>query len=208
MAAWLLMVSIVGPRSIYDVNDEAGPASYSVRRRDADEILETVYHLGETRGRRRHLDRHRRRPARPLHFHMLNLAWVAILAVLLIYTIATVEVTIGRDQVDFVRPALRDTAEVLVFLVGLVVLVLVAWTVVEAIFQFGFRRRETQKVRTPPIGSHEELWRLEKEQEAQRSGDLAPGSSAGRAPGSSVGRAPGSSAGSRHMAEHESGLGV
>jgi hypothetical protein len=136
------------------------------RCRHADEILTCVYSR-ETRGRKR---RYRRTKVRPLHFHLLSIPWALILVVLLVYTIATVECMIRDDHVDFVRPDLHETAEILVFLLGLLMLVLVLWSVLERAVRFLLRRRKEKRSghyhesehhheKAPMRGSKEELWK-------------------------------------------------
>ncbi len=174
MAVWLLVSSLVGRGSGQSVDaelDRPPTPSYYARRRHADEILASV-HLRETHN---HHNRYPPRSSRPLHTSLLSVAWVAILAVLLVYTIATVEVMVGRDQVDFIGPGLRETAEVLVFLIGLLVLVLVLWSVVEAVFHLSLARLEKRRPKTPPgLGGDEEPWTAKKTEEAAAGSSKQP----------------------------------
>ena len=149
-----------------DVRDStrAERSSRFARCRHADEILAAI-HAREPRG---HRHRYRRRPAHPLHVDLFSVLWVVILLILIIYTIAMVELTIVRDQVDFIRPSLHETAEILALLVGILNVVLVMWTVVEALFRLVLSRRQGRRhqSRDHGKGSREELWSKKTQRDA------------------------------------------
>ena len=126
---------------------DTAPVTYSrqshyARCRHADEILDTIH----SRQTREVKHRYRRRHAKPLHFTLLSIPWAVLLAVLLIYSIAMVELMTSPARVDFVRPNLHETTEILVFLLGLLLLLMVLWSVVARFVQTILRRRHRGRV--------------------------------------------------------------
>ena len=135
---------------------DTAPVTYSrqshyARCRHADEILDAL-HSRQTRDVKH---RYRRRHRRPLHLTLLNLPWALLLAVLLIYSIVMVELMTSPARVDFVRPNLHETTEILVFLVGLLLLLMVLWSVVARLVQTLLGRRKRDGAHHHHGGAHE-----------------------------------------------------
>lgn len=78
--------------------------------------------------------------AEGMQFTRWNIPWALLLLVLLAVTVACAELTVRRQgpgndvPLDFARPPLHETSEILAFLVGLYSLVLVLLSVVSAVF--------------------------------------------------------------------------
>ncbi|KAK1832615.1 hypothetical protein QBC39DRAFT_381434 [Podospora conica] len=76
-----------------------------------------------------------------MQFTRWNIPWAVLLLVLLAVTVACAELTVRRQgpdndvPLDFARPPLHETSEILAFLVGLYSLVLVLLSVVSAVFE-------------------------------------------------------------------------
>jgi hypothetical protein len=98
----------------------------------------TVHSLHHTETRTVH-HRYRIRATWPIHFSAWNIPWAILLAVLLVETIATAEET--TKPLDFGRPPLHETAELLTFLVGLYAFVLTLFSILGALVADGLRRQ-------------------------------------------------------------------
>jgi len=137
-----------GPsESVYDVR---GSPDYSRRARGqhSQQILECLHHT-ESRTIQR---RYRIRTTSPIHFTLWNIPWAILLAVLLVITITCAELTIRRQgpnnnvPLDFARPPLHETAEILAFLIGLYSLVLTLLSIITAIMSSVLRKRRSKTV--------------------------------------------------------------
>ncbi|KAK0725095.1 hypothetical protein B0H67DRAFT_569564 [Lasiosphaeris hirsuta] len=150
MAVWSRGEKGKGRRSIEAgpsdfVYDVRGKPDYSRRARGqhAQEILGCLYHT-ESRTIRH---RYHMRTTSPIHFTLWNVPWAILLAVLLVATITCAELTIQRQgpnndtPLDFARPPLHETAEILVLLAGLYSLALTCLSVVGAIVSAILRPR-------------------------------------------------------------------
>ncbi|KAK5652862.1 hypothetical protein OQA88_9528 [Cercophora sp. LCS_1] len=133
---------------VYDVRNSK---DYSRRARGqhSQEILDCLHHTEA----RTIQHRYRFRTTSPIHFTLWNIPWAILLAVLLIVTITCAELTIrgqGPDNntpLDFARPPLHETSEILAFLIGLYSLVLTCLSIVGAIVSAILRpRRRNVKV--------------------------------------------------------------
>ena len=176
VAIFILVVSLLGPsaggmaswrkgkmgkekRSI-----EAGPSDfvfdprskpdYSRRARGqhTQEILSCLHHT-ESRTIRH---RYHMRTTSPIHFTLWNVPWAVLLTVLLGVTITCAELTVRRQgpnndtPLDFARPPLHETAEILTLLAGLYSLVLTCLSIAGAIVSAVLRLRR----RVVEIGHH------------------------------------------------------
>ena len=112
--------------------------SHKARGRHTQEILACLHH-SETRSVQH---RYRSRTTAPARFSLWNIPWAVLLAVLLVVTIVCSELTVV--PLDFARPPLHETAEVLAFLIGLYSLVLTLLSVVGA-FVAAFLRSRRRK---------------------------------------------------------------
>lgn len=122
--------------------------SRKARGRHTQEILSCLQH-SDTRSIQH---RYRSRTTAPARFSLWTIPWAVLLAVLLVVTITCAELTVrgqgpGNDlPLDFARPPLHETAEILAFLIGLYSLVLTLLSVVGgfvAAFLAGRRRRDS-----------------------------------------------------------------
>ncbi|KAK0717821.1 hypothetical protein B0T26DRAFT_710925 [Lasiosphaeria miniovina] len=132
-----------------NIHSSAGYRSHQARGRHAQEVLACLH---QAEGRSAH-HRYRGSSSRttatpPLRFSVWNIPWALLLAVLLAVTVATAELTTHRQgpfnnvPLDFARPPLHETAEILAFLVGLYALVLTLLSVLgAAVAAFQSRRR-------------------------------------------------------------------
>ena len=142
--------SVEGGRSdfVYNVRNRPG-YSRRARGQHAQEILGCLHHTeSRTIQHRYHM-----RTTSPIHFTTWNIPWAILLAVLLVVTITCAELTIRRQgpnndtPLDFARPPLHETAEILSFLIGLYALVLTCLSIVGAIVSAVLRgRRRAVKV--------------------------------------------------------------
>ncbi len=102
---------------------------YSLRtRQQAAEDILLALHAPAPRGHHPH--GLKVKTGRAIHFSPYNLPWAILLLILLAETIATVEVTVHRNQLDFFLPPLHETAEILSFIIAILTLILVVWSVV------------------------------------------------------------------------------
>ncbi|EAQ88544.1 hypothetical protein CHGG_05163 [Chaetomium globosum CBS 148.51] len=160
MGIFILTVSVLGPAVVglqpwrrgsnKKKSIEAGPGdhvhdprasrgfSHKARGRHTQEILACLHH-SETRSVQH---RYRSRTTAPARFSLWNIPWAVVLAVLLVVTIVCSELTVV--PLDFARPPLHETAEVLAFLIGLYSLVLTLLSVVGA-FVAAFLRSRRRK---------------------------------------------------------------
>ncbi|KAK0641904.1 hypothetical protein B0T16DRAFT_420711 [Cercophora newfieldiana] len=130
---------------VYDVRGSPG---YSRRARGhhSQQILESLHHT-ESRTIQR---RYRMRTTSPIRFSVWNIPWAILLAVLLVITITCAELTVRRQgpfnniPLDFARPPLHETAEILAFLIGLYSLVLTLLSIVGAIVSSVLRKRRSR----------------------------------------------------------------
>ncbi|KAL2129761.1 hypothetical protein VTI74DRAFT_7331 [Chaetomium olivicolor] len=90
------------------------------------------------------------RTTAPARFSLWNIPWAVLLAVLLVITIVCSELTISGQgpsnniPLDFARPPLHETSEILAFLVGLYSLILTLLSVLSA-FAAAFVRRRRRR---------------------------------------------------------------
>jgi hypothetical protein len=112
--------------------------SHKARGRHTQEILACLHH-SETRSVQH---RYRSRTTAPARFSLWNIPWAILLAVLLVITIVCSELTVV--PLDFARPPLHETAEILAFLIGLYSLALTLLSVVGA-FVAAFLRSRRRK---------------------------------------------------------------
>ncbi|KAK1758973.1 hypothetical protein QBC47DRAFT_370831 [Echria macrotheca] len=118
----------------YNVRNKPG---YSRRARGlhSQEILGCLHHTES----RTIQHRYYMRTTSPIHFTVWNIPWAILLAVLLVVTITCAELTIRRQgpnndtPLDFARPPLHETAEILALLIGLYSLVLTLLSIIGAI---------------------------------------------------------------------------
>ncbi|KAK4677810.1 hypothetical protein QC764_302120 [Podospora pseudoanserina] len=127
---------------VYDVRSSPG-YSCKARGRHTQEILSCIH---QTQSRTiRH--RYQSRTTSPIQFTLWNIPWAVLLAVLLLVTIVCAELTINRQgpnnnmPLDFARPPLRETSEILGFLIGLYSLVLTLLSVIGAFVAAILRKR-------------------------------------------------------------------
>ncbi|KAK3991099.1 hypothetical protein QBC44DRAFT_324214 [Cladorrhinum sp. PSN332] len=128
----------------------AGGYSRKARTKHTQEILSCLHHTQSRTIRHRYQSR----LTAPIHFSLWNIPWAVLLAVLLLVSIVCAELTIRRQgpknnvPLDFGRPPLHETSEILAFLVGLYSLVLTLLSVVGGVVSAIVRKRR--------IGSHVE----------------------------------------------------
>jgi uncharacterized membrane protein YgcG len=120
--------------------------SRKARSRHTQEILACLHH-SDTRSIQH---RYRSRRTAPARFSLSTVPWAVLLAVLLVVSITCAELTVrgqgpgNNVPLDFARPPLHETAEILALLIGLYSLVLTLLSVVGgfvAAFSRGRRRR-------------------------------------------------------------------
>ncbi|KAL2163912.1 hypothetical protein VTH06DRAFT_3124 [Thermothelomyces fergusii] len=117
--------------------------SHKARGRHTQEILACLYQ-SETRSADH---RYRSRTTAPARFSLWTVPWAVLLAALLVVAVACAELTVARQgernnvPLDFARPPLRDTAEILAFLIGLYALVLTLLSVAGAFVAAVLRNR-------------------------------------------------------------------
>ncbi|KAK3306341.1 uncharacterized protein B0T15DRAFT_527000 [Chaetomium strumarium] len=147
--------SVEAGHSDHDARDllhDSPGYSRKARGRHTQEILACLHH-SESRSIRH---RYQSRTTVPARFSLWNIPWAVLLAVLLIVTIACSELTVSKQGVnnnvplDFARPPVHETAEILALLIGLYSLVLVCLNVLGA-YLAAFLRRSRRKNR----GQHE-----------------------------------------------------
>ncbi|KAK4112766.1 hypothetical protein N656DRAFT_789407 [Canariomyces notabilis] len=118
---------------VYDIYSSPG-YSRKARGFHTQEILDCICH-SESRAIQH---RYRSRTTTPAQFSLWTIPWAVLLAVLLVVTIACAELTVTRQgpnnniPLDFARPPLHETAEILAFLIGLYSLVLTLLSVLGA----------------------------------------------------------------------------
>jgi hypothetical protein len=117
-------------------NLRAAPGySRKARGRHTQEILGCL-HQREGRATEH---RYRRKRVASARFSLWSIPWAVLLAVLLVVTVVCSELTVNRQgpnnnvPLDFARPPLHETSEILAFLVGLYSFVLTALSVVSAL---------------------------------------------------------------------------
>ncbi|KAK3904493.1 hypothetical protein C8A05DRAFT_42436 [Staphylotrichum tortipilum] len=117
-------------------NLRAAPGySRKARGRHTQEILACL-HQRETREAEH---RYRRKRVASARFSLWSIPWAVLLAVLLVVTVVCSELTVRRQgpnnnvPLDFARPPLHETSEILAFLVGLYSFVLTALSVVSVV---------------------------------------------------------------------------
>lgn len=109
--------------------------SRKTREKHSQEILACLHHTEA----RTIQHRYQSRITSPIHFSLANIPWAVLLAVLLVVTIVCAELTIKRQgpdndtPLDFARPPLHETAEILAFLIGLYSLALTVLSLIGAI---------------------------------------------------------------------------
>ena len=166
LGLFLLVVALLGPGAVglthrsgknkrslesgHDhVHDVRGSPGYSRKARShhTQEILRCL-HATEARTIQH---RYRSRATSGMHFSLWNIPWAVLLAVLLIVTVVCSELTVTRQgpnnniPLDFARPPLHETSEILAFLIGLYSLVLTLLSIIGALaagFLRSRRRRE------------------------------------------------------------------
>ncbi|KAK4097859.1 hypothetical protein N658DRAFT_499950 [Parathielavia hyrcaniae] len=138
--------------------------SRKARGRHTQEILACLHHSDTTSIQHRY----RSRTTAPARFSLWTIPWAILLAVLLVVTVVCSELTVTRQgpnnnvPLDFGRPPLHETAEILAFLIGLYSLVLTLLSVAGA-FVAAFLRKSRRKNR----GSSPALGRPMKEDEGK-----------------------------------------
>ncbi|KAK4458387.1 hypothetical protein QBC42DRAFT_210453 [Cladorrhinum samala] len=171
VALFILLVSVFGPAALGLTRDRkprknkksvesgaqtndyitdlraAGGYSRKARAKHTQEILSCLH---STQARTiRH--RYQSRTTTPIHFSLWNIPWAILLAVLLLVSIVCAELTIRRQgpnnnvPLDFGRPPLHETAEILALLIGLYSVVLTLMSVVGAIVARILRKRRREK---------------------------------------------------------------
>lgn len=126
----------------------SGGYSRKARGRHTQEILACLHH-SDTRSIQH---RYRSRTTAPARFSPSTIPWALLLAVLLAVTIACSELTVSRQgpqnnvPLDFARPPLHETSEILAFLIGLYSLVLTLLSVLGG-FAAAVLRRSRRKNR-------------------------------------------------------------
>ncbi|AEO58310.1 hypothetical protein MYCTH_2061852 [Thermothelomyces thermophilus ATCC 42464] len=131
--------------------------SHKARGRHTQEILACLHH-SETRSVEH---RYRSRTTAPARFSLWTVPWAVLLAVLLVVTVVCAELTVTRQgernnvPLDFARPPLRETSEILAFLIGLYALIVTLLSVVGAFAAAVLRnRRRKNSVRGEEEGHH------------------------------------------------------
>ncbi|KAK4163344.1 hypothetical protein QBC43DRAFT_319900 [Cladorrhinum sp. PSN259] len=121
----------------------AGGYSRKARAKHTQEILSCLHHTQSRTIRHRY----QRKTTTPIHFSLWNIPWAILLAVLLLVSIVCAELTIRRQgpnnnvPLDFGRPPLHETAEILAFLIGLYSVVLTLLSVVGGVVAAVVRKR-------------------------------------------------------------------
>ncbi|KAL2256105.1 hypothetical protein VTK26DRAFT_2178 [Humicola hyalothermophila] len=134
---------------VYDVHAAKG-YSRKARGRHTQEILACLHH-SESRAIQH---RYNSRTTAPARLSLWNIPWAVLLAALLVITVVCTELTVSRQgpnnniPLDFARPPLHETSEILAFLIGLYSLVLTLLSVVGA-FVAAFLRKSRRKNRQP-----------------------------------------------------------
>ncbi|KAK4227038.1 hypothetical protein QBC38DRAFT_499822 [Podospora fimiseda] len=121
----------------------AGGYNRKARTKHTQEILACLH---QTQSRTiRH--RYQSRRTSPIHFSLWNIPWAVLLAVLLVISVVCAELTVRRQgpknnvPLDFGRPPLHETAEILGFLVGLYSVVLTGLSVLGGVVSAVVRKR-------------------------------------------------------------------
>ncbi len=167
LGLFILLVSIFGPtvvglghrrsrrgkKSVEAGQDEyiqdhhASPGySRKARGRHTQEILACLHHT-DTRAVQH---RYRSRTTAPARLSLWGIPWAVLLAVLLVITVVCAELTVSKQgpnnnvPLDFARPPLHETSEILAFLIGLYALVLTLLSVIGA-FSAKFLRDRRRK---------------------------------------------------------------
>ncbi|KAK3323168.1 hypothetical protein B0T19DRAFT_425314 [Cercophora scortea] len=163
VGVYLILVALVGPAAVglgrrtykskrrdaeaghvheHDLRDSQG-YSRKARGKHTQEILACLHH---TQARTIH-HRYLSRTTAPIRLSLWTIPWALLLAVLLAVTIVCSELTVSRQgpqnntPLDFARPPLHETAEILAFLIGLYALVLTLLSVVGGLVAAFLRRR-------------------------------------------------------------------
>ncbi|KAK3317921.1 hypothetical protein B0H66DRAFT_496317 [Apodospora peruviana] len=131
-------------RDDYHVHDLRGSPGYSRKTREqhSQEILSCLHHTEA----RTVQHRYRSRTSSAIHFSLWNIPWAILLVVLLIVTIVCAELTVRRQgpdndlALDFARPPLHETAEILAFFIGLSSLALTLLSIIGGIVATVLRR--------------------------------------------------------------------
>ncbi|KAK3938673.1 hypothetical protein QBC46DRAFT_160965 [Diplogelasinospora grovesii] len=165
LALYFLLISLLGARTVITwtaskrsrkgkrsveaghdhVEDHRSSPEYSYRARTqhSQELLDCLHHTDARTVQRRY----RVRTTSPIHFSLWNVPWAILLAVLLIITIVTAELTVRRNgpdnntPLDWARPPLHETAEILALLIGLYALVLTLLSIIGALVASLIRKR-------------------------------------------------------------------
>ncbi|KAL2156722.1 hypothetical protein VTH82DRAFT_1467 [Thermothelomyces myriococcoides] len=131
--------------------------SHKARGRHTQEILACLHH-SETRSVEH---RYRSRITSPARFTMWTVPWAILLAVLLIVSIVCAELTVTRQgernntPLDFGRPPMHETSEILAFLIGLYALVLTLLSVIGAFVAAVLRNRRRKNSLRGEAGRHD-----------------------------------------------------
>ena len=169
LGLFILIISVFGPaavglghrrsrrgkKSVEAGQDEyvqdlhASPGySRKARGRHTQEILACLHHT-DTRSVQH---RYRSRTTAPARLSLWGIPWAVLLAVLLVITVVCAELTVSKQgpnnnvPLDFARPPLHETSEILAFLIGLYSLVLTLLSVFGA-FSAAFLRERRRKNR-------------------------------------------------------------
>ncbi len=168
LGLFILIVSVFGPAAVglghrrsrrgKKKSVEAGQDEYvqdlhaspgysrKARGRHTQEILACLHHT-DTRSVQH---RYRSRTTAPARLSLWGIPWAVLLAVLLVITVVCAELTVSRQgpnnnvPLDFARPPLHETSEILAFLIGLYSLVLTLLSVFGA-FSAAFLRDRRRK---------------------------------------------------------------
>jgi hypothetical protein len=141
---------------IHDVHELPG-YSRKARGCHTQEILACLHHSED----RSIQHRYRSRTTAPARFSLWNIPWAILLAVLLVITIVCSELTVSRQgpnnniPLDFARPPLHESSEILAFLIGLYSLSLTLLSVFGA-FVATFVRSSRRKNRKPKDRRHKQ----------------------------------------------------
>lgn len=148
--------------------------SRKARGRHAQEILACLHHTDSRSIRHRY----RSRTTAPARFSLWSVPWAVLLAVLLVVTIVCAELTVTRQgpnnnvPLDFARPPLHETAEILAFLIGLYTLLLTILSVFGAFVAAHLRRNRRQN---SGHGNHHPHQHRQTKEEAQAGKSEQPG---------------------------------
>lgn len=140
---------------VYDIHDSPG-YSRKARGHHTQDILDCICH-SESRAIQH---RYRSRTTTPAQFSLWTIPWAVVLAVLLVVTIACAELTVtgqgpnNNVPLDFARPPLHETSEILAFLIGLYSLVLTLLSVLGAFIAAFVRSRRRRQHREPHREHH------------------------------------------------------